>query len=235
MPISELHDINPKSWMKKFQKNSIQYLVKMAVFYHLLSIGLTYVGSQLVVRVITDYQEPSFPVSIVMALTSGPIEEVLFFGLPYYLTGNPYAVLVLGSIWSAAHIFNTQVFQLNSLGYVTFLATIPHLFFSLRTWISGKGWFAILFHTGWNLAFLLSYCFAGIRNCSVFGEGDYMTLDLFALGLTGSLLSILYLLYSKNKLSKRKFRFTMASSVSAFVLFEILVNLKYVELFFFNS
>jgi hypothetical protein len=170
-----------------------------------------------------------------MALTSGPIEEVLFFGLPYYLTGNPYAVLVLGSIWSAAHIFNTQVFQLNSLGYVTFLATIPHLFFSLRTWISGKGWFAILFHTGWNLAFLLSYCYAGIRDCSVFGEGDYMALDLFALGLTGSLLSILYLLYSKNKLSKRKFRFTMASSVAAFVLFEILVNLKYVELFFFNS
>ena len=235
MPISELYDMNPKSWMKKFQKNSILYLVKMAVFYHLLSIGLTYVGSQLVVRVITDYQEPSFPVSIVMALTSGPIEEVLFFGLPYYLTGNPYAVLVLGSIWSAAHIFNTQVFQLNSLGYVTFLATIPHLFFSLRTWISGKGWFAILFHTGWNLAFLLSYCFVGIRNCSVFGEGDYMALDFFALGLAGSLLSILYLLYSKNKISKRKFRFTMTSFVAAFVVFEILVNLKYVELFFFNS
>ena len=235
MPISELHDMNPKSWMKKFQKNSILYLVKMAIFYHLLSIGLTYVGSQLVVRVITDYQEPSFPVSIVMALTSGPIEEILFFGLPYYLTGNPYAVLILGSIWSAAHIFNTQVFQLNSLGYVTFLATIPHLFFSLRTWISGKGWFAILFHTGWNLAFLLSYCYAGIRACSVFGEGDYVALDLFALGLAGSLLSILYLLYSKNKISKRKFRFTMTSFVAAFVVFEILVNLKYVELFFFNS
>ncbi|HXW01877.1 MAG TPA: CAAX protease, partial [Candidatus Nitrosotenuis sp.] len=63
MPISELHDMNPKFWMKRFQKNSVLYLIKMAAFYHLLSIGLTYVGSQLVVRVITDYQEPSFPVS----------------------------------------------------------------------------------------------------------------------------------------------------------------------------
>jgi hypothetical protein len=62
-----------------------------------------------------------------------------------------------------------------------------------------------------------------------------MALDLFALGLAGSLLSILYLLYSKNKISKRKFRFTMTSFVAAFVVFEILVNLKYVELFFFNS
>ncbi len=235
MSLHELHDMNPKYWIRQFQKNSIFYLVKMAIFYHLLSIGLTYVGSQLVIHVITDYREPSFPVSIVMALTSGPIEEILFFGLPYYLTGNPYAVLVLGSIWSVAHIFNTQVFQLNSLGYVTFLATIPHLFFSLRTWISGKGWFAILFHTGWNLAFLLSYCFVGIRNCSVFGEGDYLTIDLFALGLMGSLLSILYLLYAKNKITKRKFRLTMSSSVIAFVIFEILINLRYVELFFSSS
>jgi hypothetical protein len=105
----------------------------------------------------------------------------------------------------------------------------------LRTWISGKGWFAILFHAGWNLAFLLSYCSAGIRDCSVFGEGGYMMLDIFALGLTGSLLSILYLLHAKSKISKRKFKFIMTGSVAAFVLFEILMNLKYVELFFFNS
>lgn len=204
----------------------------MAVFYHIISLALTYVGSQLIVRLIADYEEPMFPVSIVMALTAGPIEEVLFFGLPYYLTGNTYAVLVLGLIWSMAHIFSTQVFQLNTLGYVSFLATLPHLFFSLRTWISGKGWFAILFHAGWNVAFLLSYCFAGIRDCTVFGEGDYLSIDLFAIGITGSLILILYLLRTKNKISKTRFRLTMGCSVGAFVVFEILINLKYLGMFF---
>jgi hypothetical protein len=224
--------MNPKSWLRRFQKTSIWYLIKMAIFYHILSLALTYLGSQLVVRLITDYEEPTFPVSIVMALTAGPIEETLFFGLPYYLTGNTYAVLVLGSIWSIAHIFSTQVFQLNTLGYVNFLATLPHLFFSLRTWISGKGWFAILFHTAWNVAFLFSYCFAGLRDCTLFGEGDYLFVDLFAIGIAVSLILILYLLDTKNKISKTRFRIAIWCSVGAFVVFEVLINLKYVEMFF---
>jgi hypothetical protein len=207
----------------------------MAIFYHLISLALAYLGSQLVTHIITDYQEPSFPVSVTMALTSGPIEEILFFGLPYLLTGSPYAVLAIGSIWSVAHIFSTQVFQLNTLGYVTFLATIPHIFFSLRTWTSGKGWFAILFHSAWNLAFLISYCSAGLRSCTIFGKGDYFILDLFVIGLAASLASIAYLLYAKNKISKRKFQYTMACSIAAFVLFEIMVNLKYLQIFFSNS
>lgn len=204
----------------------------MAIFYHLISLGLTYLGSHLVVRVITDYQEPSFPVSITMALTSGPTEEILFFGLPYLITANPYAVLTVGSIWSASHIFSTQVFQLNTLGYVTFLATIPHLFFSLRTWSSGKGWFAVLFHSAWNITFLTSYCSAGLRSCTVFGEGDYSMIDFFAVGLAGSLIAIAFLLYTKNKIKKRKFKYAMTSSVASFVLFEIMVNLKYMQIFF---
>lgn len=205
----------------------------MAVFYHLISIGLTYAGSIFVVQLIPDYEEPFFPVSIVMAITSGPLEEILFFGLPYYLTANPYAVLVVGSIWSVAHIFSTQVFQLNTLGYVTFLATIPHLFFSLRTWISGKGWFAILFHTAWNLAFLLSYCSAGLRDCTIFGKGEHLAIDLYAIAITGSLVSVLYLLHTKSKLSKTKFRLAIGSSITAFVIFEILINIKYLEMFVF--
>jgi membrane protease YdiL (CAAX protease family) len=199
----------------------------MAAFYHLISLGLTYMGSILVVQTIPSYEAPSFPVSIALAVASGPAEEILFFGLPYYLTANPYAVLVTGAIWSAAHIFGTHTFQLNTLGYVTFLATIPHLFFSLRTWISGKGWFAILFHVAWNLAFLLTYCAAGIRNCTVLGQDQHMETDLYAIAIAGSLIAILYLLHTREKTPKTKFKAAMVFSISALVIFEILINIRY--------
>lgn len=227
MPTDEISDINPKSWLRSFQQNSTFYLVKMAIFYHLISLCLTYLGSELVMRTIPDYEAPSFPVSIALAVASGPAEEILFFGLPYYLTANPYAVLVTGSIWSAAHIFGTHAFQLNALGYVTFLATIPHLFFSLRTWISGKGWFAILFHVAWNVAFLLTYCAAAIRECTIVGQGQQMETDLYAIAIAGSLIAILCLLHTKEKRSRTKLKVAIACSVSTLVIFEILINIRY--------
>jgi hypothetical protein len=204
----------------------------MAFFYHGISIAIMYVGDLLITTVIPDYQAPSFPVSIAMAVTSGPIEETLFFGIPYFLSGNPHAMLVTGVIWSLAHIFSTQVFSLNALGYVGFLITIPHLFFSLRTWRSGKGWFAIVFHSTWNLAFLMSYCSAGLRNCLAFGEEEYFTIDMFALALTGSLLAMTSLLYYKNKIKPLRFKFAMISSIAIFVMCEIVINLRYATLLF---
>ena len=225
-------DVNPKNWIKPFQRKSIWYLVLMAFFYHGISMGLMYAGDNIVAKVLVDYEAPSFPVSVTMAATSGPIEEILFFGIPYYLSGNPHSMLVTGAIWSAAHIFNTQVFSYNSLGYVGFLITIPHIFFSLRAWSSGKGWFAILFHSAWNLAFLLSYCAIGIRDCAAFGQGEFFVIDMFALGLTGSLLSIISLLRSKNKIAKTKFKLIMIFSIVVFVVSEIVINLKYAEFFF---
>lgn len=229
-----MRDINPKSWTKKFQKNSIPYLVQMAAFYHLMSIGLLYLGDFLVTQVVSDYEAPSFPVSITMAVTSGPIEESLFFGIPYLLSGNPQVMLVTGAIWSAAHIFSTQTLALNALGYVSFLTTIPHMFFSLRTWSSGKGWFAIAFHSAWNLAFLLSYCSAGIRTCTVFGQGDYALVDLFAIFLTLSAISILCLLYKKNRIPKNIFTYSMMGSIAVFIISEIVINLRYAQLVFSN-
>jgi hypothetical protein len=167
-----------------------------------------------------------------MAATSGPIEETLFFGVPYYLSGNPHAMLVGGMIWSVAHIFSTQVFSINALGYVSFLTTIPHIFFSLRTWSSGKGWFAIVFHSMWNLTFLLSYCYVGLRSCTVFDQGEFFVIDVFTLGLAGSLLSIISLLYSKDRMTKIQLKTAMIASVAVFVVSELVINLKYFELFF---
>ena len=102
-------------------------------------------ASILVNQLIPDYETPDLPVSISLALSSGPAEEILFFGLPFYISGNPFLVLITGAIWSLIHIFNTETITPNSLAYSGFLFTVPHVFFSLRTWISGKGWFAIVF------------------------------------------------------------------------------------------
>ncbi len=235
MPFSDqMRDINPKSWTKKFQKNSISYLIQMAAFYHLMSIGLLYLGDFLVTQAVPDYEAPSFPVSIIMALTSGPIEESLFFGIPYFLSGNPQVMLVTGAIWSVAHIFSTQTLALNALGYVSFLTTIPHMFFSLRTWASGKGWFAIAFHSAWNLTFLLSYCSAGIRACTIFGQGDYALIDLFAIFLALSVISVLCLLYKKSKMPKSIFVYSMVGSITVLIISEIVINLRYAQMVFSN-
>lgn len=229
--LSFAHDVNPKNWTRPFAKNSIWYLVAMGAFYHGISIGVMYAGSALVTTIAPDYEYPSFPVSVVMAATSGPIEETLFFGIPYFLSGNPHSMLVTGAIWAMAHIFSTQVFSFNSLGYVSFLIAVPHLFFSLRVWSSGKGWFAIAFHSVWNLAFLLSYCSAGLRSCTVFGQGEFFIIDIFAVILAGSLLSVISLLYYKNKLAKIQFRLAIVASVTAIVISEVVINLKYFQMF----
>lgn len=201
----------------------------MAAFYHALSMGAMYAGSFAVTQIISDYEGPIFPVSILMTITSGPVEEILFFGLAYYLTGTPQAVLITGTIWSVAHLFGTQVLQVNTLGYVNFLIAIPHMFFSLRVWLSGKGWFAIVFHSAWNLAFLVSYCYAGIRQCSLVGQGDYFGIDLLSVGIAASLISMILLLHKKAGLSRSLFRYSLLCAVVAFATFEILITLKYLE------
>lgn len=226
----QLLDANPKSWIKKFRKNSLLYLLQMTALYHLMSLGLMYVGNFAVTHMIADYQTPTFPVSVAMTITSGPIEEILFFGLAYHLAGTPQAVLVTGTIWSLAHVFNTQIFQMNTLGYVNFLITIPHLFFSLRMWLSSKGWLAIIIHSSWNLAILLYHCSVGLRECTFLGHGDYLTIDVAAFVLAGSLISILVLLHKKDRITKTQFKILMSASIVTFAVSEVLINLKYVQL-----
>ena len=130
-----LSDFHPKNWLSKYQKTSVLYLLKMAIFYHVIGLGLMILASILVNQLIPDYETPDLPVSIAIALSSGPAEEILFFGLPFYVSGNPFLVLITGAIWSLLHIFNTETITPNSLAYSGFLFTIPHIFFSLRTWI----------------------------------------------------------------------------------------------------
>jgi hypothetical protein len=193
---------------------------------------MMYGGSALLIEIIPEYETPSFPVSLSLAIISGPLEESLFFGIPYYLGGTAYSVLVGGIIWSVAHIFGTQTLTLNSLAYANFLATIPHLFFSLRTWVSGKGWFAILFHSAWNVAFVLSYCSTGILSCVVLSSGDQMITEILAVASACSVISIVYILYRKTRIPATRFRLVMVLSASVFAVTQIIMTAKYMQILF---
>ena len=216
--IPEINDINPKTWLKPFQQNSFFYLLKMGLFYHGLSLALMYFGSFLATSTIPGYEIPQFPVSISLALSAGLLEESVFFGIPYYFSGNSYVLLGFGLIWSIAHLFGSGVFSLETLSYGGFLLTIPHIFFSIRTWISKKGWFAILFHSVWNISFLLLYCMWGLRQCIVFND----LFDILNVIMAISSGIIVYLAYQnkKNPLPRILFLIPVGIICSAlFVLF----------------
>ena len=193
--IHEIRDIDPKTWLKPFQKTSIFYLLKMGLFYHGLGMILMYIGSFFAANVISDYEIPQFPVSIVLAISSGLLEESIFFGMPYYLTSNPMILLGSGIVWSASHLFSSGIFSIETLSYGGFLLTIPHIFFSIRTWISKKGWFAIVFHSVWNFVFLILYCMLGLRQCSILND-MYDVLNLIMAVSAGV---IVYLAYQNKK------------------------------------
>jgi len=207
--ISEIHDINPKTWLKPFQKNSIFYLLKMGLFYQGLGLILMYVGSFFAANVISDYEIPQFPVSISLALSSGLLEESVFFGMPYYMTGNPVILLGSGIVWSLAHLFSYGVFSIETLAYGGFLFTIPHIFFSIRTWISKKGWFAIAFHSGWNITFLMLYCYWGLRQCSIIND----FIDILNVIMAISVGAIVYLAYQNKKKYRNRFLYLIPVAI----------------------
>lgn len=218
----ELWDINPKNWLKPFQRKSAWYLLKMGLFYHFLGLILMYLGSSLVTSVITDYAVPQIPVSVSLALSAGFFEEAAFFGIPFYLSGNSIVVLGTGIVWSAAHLFNTGVISIETLAYGGFLFSIPHIFFSLRTWSSGKGWFAIGFHSGWNISFLMLYCGMGLRECTVINEGLF---DILNIVMAIATIFIVYLAYLNQEKKKNLNR----------ILYLIPVSILIVGLFFLGT
>ena len=148
------HDINPLSWISKYRRNSISYLIIMVLFYHLIGFVIMIAGSVVVNTVVNNYNAPTIPLSVISVIFAGPFEETIFFGIPFYLTGNNLVTLAGGIIWASLHILNTPSVQVSSLAYLTWLFVTPSIFASLRTWISGKGWFAIVAHSIWNLVFL---------------------------------------------------------------------------------
>jgi hypothetical protein len=196
-------DINPRSWLLKYRRVSLGYLTKMLLFYHGIGFILMIIGTSVIEKVVLDYEEPSRPLYLSLVLSAGPIEETIFFGIPFYVFSNHFVVLAGGIIWAMMHILNTNTFEMNALAYANWLFVIPSLFFSLRTWISGKGWFAVLTHTIWNGIFFVASCFSGETSCIIgWSQGDSPTI-INSIIVSGGLLSLTYLLY-RRKQNKEK-------------------------------
>lgn len=212
--IPEVYDINPKTWLNPFQKTDIFYLLKMGLFYHGLGLILMYVGSFFATSTISGYEIPQFPVSVSLALSSGLLEESVFFGIPYYLTGNPLILLGSGIVWSILHLFSSGVFSVETLAYGGFFFTIPHIFFSIRVWISKKGWFAIVFHSAWNFVFLSLYCMWGLRQCSIINN----TSDVLNVILAASAGMIVYLAYQNKEKHINRFLYLVPTVIIFTVL-----------------
>ena len=73
-----------------------------------------------------------------------------------------------------------------------------------ETWSSGKGWFAIVFHSGWNFVFLMMYCGLGLRECSVINDGMFDALNII---MAVSTVFMVYLAYMKQVKKKSFNRF----------------------------
>jgi hypothetical protein len=160
-----------------------------------------YSGSFFATSVIPGYEIPQIPVSISLALSSGLLEESVFFGIPFLVSGHPLVLLGSGIIWSVAHLFNSGIFSIEALSYGGFLFSVPHIFFSIRVWISKKGWFAIIFHSGWNVTILILYCMLGLRQCSILND----TFDILNLIMAASAGAIVYLAYQSKKKDVNRF------------------------------
>lgn len=198
----EWADFNPRRWLTRFRRNSIIYLAKMLLFYHGIGLVLLLAGMAILSLIIPNYEEPSIPHSLIGVLAAGPIEETVFFGIPFYALGSSHAVIATGAMWAILHIFNTPNLEAAQLAFGNWLFVIPSLFFSLRTWASGKGWFSIVVHSAWNGIFFGAGCYTGEIKCTTLEEGALYNLGLIALSV--SLLGGTYVLYRWRQKRERK-------------------------------
>lgn len=182
-------DINLRNWTSIYQNTSAGYLTLMFLFYHGIGIIGLLIGTSIIDNIF-DYEESSIPHSLIPVIMAGPIEESLFFGIPFYLFGNNLVTLAGGIIWAMLHIINTYPTDINQLAYANWLFVIPSLFYSLRTWISRKGWFAIMAHSIWNVLFFSLSCYSEDSICSFYINKQ----DITTILLAGILLTITYLL-----------------------------------------
>jgi len=114
-------------------------------------------------------------------------------------------------------LFSSGVFSIETLSYGGFFFTVPHIFFSIRTWISKKGWFAIIFHSVWNFVFLILYCMLGLVQCSVI-NGIFDVLNVIMAVSSGV---IVYLAYQNKKKHINRFLYLIPTVI---ILFAVIIS-----------
>ena len=169
----------------------------MLLFYHGMGVFLMLAGTSITQQLISNYKAPSIPLSIISVLSAGPIEETIFFGIPFYLFENHFVALGGGVIWAALHVLNTNTISISNLAYASWFFVVPSLFFSLRTWISGKGWFAIISHSVWNAIFFILGCTYGEASCVNYSAKENFTIGISSIVLSAALLAFTYFLYKR--------------------------------------
>ena len=184
----------------------------MVLFYHLIGFVIMVIGSVVVDLVVNKYNEPTIPLTVFSVIFAGPFEETIFFGIPFYLTGNNLVTLAGGVIWASLHILNTPTVQVSSLAYLTWLFVTPSIFASLRTWISGKGWFAIIAHSIWNLIFFAAGCTNGEFPCRIVNEKDFL-IDIAYVSTSIVFILLTYFLYLRyeNKMVSKSIKWIYIS------------------------
>lgn len=184
----------------------------MVLFYHLIGFIIMVIGSVVVDLVVNNYNEPTIPLTVSSVIFAGPFEETIFFGIPFYLTGNNLVTFAGGVIWASLHILNTPSVQVSSLAYLTWLFVTPSIFASLRTWISGKGWFAIIAHSIWNLIFFAAGCTNGEFPCLIVNEKDFL-IDIAYVSTSIVFILLTYFLYLRyeNKMVSRSIKWIYIS------------------------
>lgn len=158
----EIYDFHPRTWISPFRKTTPAYLLKMLLFYHLIGFGLSLLSNFMPTVYFNGISLPIHGNVLSSLIFSPLLEETLFFGIPYYLIGNNFLMLLTGIMWS---FFHPLLGESSSFDFASLFMTIPILFFSLRTWTSKKGWFAILAHIGYNMFVELIDCFNWNFNC----------------------------------------------------------------------
>ncbi len=174
----------------------------MLLFYHGIGIVLLLIGSAVIGQVLPDHQEPSIPRSLSGVLAAGPLEETIFFGIPFYIFGNAYSVLVTGAVWVVVHLLNTDMLSVNRLAFGNLFFVLPSLFFSLRTWVSGKGWFSVVAHSGWNGVFFAAGCSTGEFKCTA-ADREVSTTAI-SVALSAALIAATYVLYKRRESKERQ-------------------------------
>jgi hypothetical protein len=188
-----IRDINPTRWTGKYLRTSVPYLIIMVLFYHAIGVALLIAGSIVIQSIITDYKEPLKPITVISVIFAGPIEETLFFGIPLYATGSHLIVMAGGILWAMWHLLGPTV-QVDSLAYSNWLFVLPSVFLSFRTWISGKGWFAIAAHSVWNISFFSLGCVTGEIDCKIFYENNPLS-DIITVSAAAIFTMITFTLY----------------------------------------
>jgi len=167
-------DVYPSTWLKPYSNNSIKHILKMAVFYHLMALFLMFLVTSTFFVYDPSHEIPFYPLTLIDLTTAGPIEESLLFGLPYYLTGNQYVMLGTAVFWALSHIGGFDEdgnFSQDWLTWENLAFVIPTMFFSYRTWLSGKGWLSIILHSVWNAAAFGIDCVSGFGDCIIYESG----------------------------------------------------------------